>query len=506
MNTSLPESNMAAAAQSTPDQINKYDPVSAAEKTAAKVAKPSSKRKIDIDPDQLRDMLLDSIGEALKDHSKFHSPKAFSRHTNKLSLENVVNLIYFMTGSNLNVVLTKYFGIDDLCPDKSSLTEARLKLDPKFFAKIFYSFMTKLLPYLPEERDLYGMAFLAIDGSNLPLETFNKELEDLSKTRTVKKDNLASKDEEKDNERAGIYINGVYTMDRCHLFIDFELQRIRKRNETEVACQLVLLQPKNAKCCFTMDRDYHCFKLEHLIASRGNYYLIRMKEVDFCKLLGVKAEDLQGEIDQDVHKILAPTKGKGFALKRRMNPDKEYYKVSPDTFDFDEISECKFTCRLVRLEIQDGSYEYLITNLPRDQYDISSIRCIYNNRWSIEGGFRDLKFGTGLQAVHARKMELIQQEIYAAMALHNFSSALVLAAQQQEEEQIAKGEKKPVNPNRKINCLFVFQTCRELLFDPFLNVWTYLKQVLRHKVTVKPGRKFRRKVMKKYYSNQHRIR
>lgn len=55
------------------------------------------------------------------------------------------------------------------------------------------------------------------------------------------------------------------------------------------------------------------------------------------------------------------------------------------------------------------------------------------------------------------------------MALHNFASALVLAAQQQEEEQIAKGEKKPGNPNRKINRLFVFQTCHELLFDPFLN-------------------------------------
>ncbi len=65
-----------------------------------------------------------------------------------------------MTGANLNVVLTEYFGIGDLCPAQSSLTEVRLKLSPKFFAKVFHSFMDKLLPYLPEERDLYGMAFL----------------------------------------------------------------------------------------------------------------------------------------------------------------------------------------------------------------------------------------------------------------------------------------------------------------------------------------------------------
>ncbi len=386
MNTSLPEPNMAAAAQSAPDQIIRYDSSgSDAEKTALKDASPCSKSKIDIAPDQLRDMLLDSLGEALKEHNKYHDPKAFSRHTKKLSLENVVNLIYFMTGANLNVVLTEYFGIDDLCPAQSSLTEARLKLRPEFFAKIFYSFMEKLLPYLPDVRDLYGMAFLAIDGSNIPLETFNKELEDLSKTRTTKKDDNSKDTDEKDNERAGIYLNGLYTMDCRHLFIDFELQRIKYRNETEAACQLVLRQPRDAKYCFVMDRGYHCFKLEHFIASRGNYYLIRMKEIDFCKLLGTKAEDLKGEIDEDVHKILVPAKGKGFPLKRRMNPDKEYYKVSPDTFDFDETGECEFTCRLVRLEIQDGVYEYLIMNLPRGKYDINSLRCIYNNRWGIEG-------------------------------------------------------------------------------------------------------------------------
>lgn len=51
-----------------------------------------------------------------------------------------------------------------------SLTAARLILDPKLFATIFYSFMTKLLPFLPEERDVHGMAFLAVDDFNLPLD------------------------------------------------------------------------------------------------------------------------------------------------------------------------------------------------------------------------------------------------------------------------------------------------------------------------------------------------
>lgn len=78
MITSFPEHNVAAAAQST-----SCDSGFTAEKTALAGVNPS-KPKIDIAPDQLRDMLLDSLAEALKEHNKYHDPKAFSRHTKSL--------------------------------------------------------------------------------------------------------------------------------------------------------------------------------------------------------------------------------------------------------------------------------------------------------------------------------------------------------------------------------------------------------------------------------------
>ncbi|MBF0580378.1 hypothetical protein IM774_11495 [Erysipelotrichaceae bacterium RD49] len=84
MNTSLPEPNVAAASQSALDQIIRYDSGSDGDKTAWKDVNPSSKPKIDIAPDQLRDMLLGSISEALREHSKYHNPKTFSRQTKSL--------------------------------------------------------------------------------------------------------------------------------------------------------------------------------------------------------------------------------------------------------------------------------------------------------------------------------------------------------------------------------------------------------------------------------------
>ncbi|UTY39160.1 transposase [Allocoprobacillus halotolerans] len=50
---------------------------------------------------------------------------------------------------------------------------------------------------------------------------------------------------------------------------------------------------------------------------------------------------------------------------------------------------------------------------------------IYNMRWGEETSFRELKYAIGLNALHAKKRQLIQQEIYARMLLYNFCQRIV---------------------------------------------------------------------------------
>ena len=101
----------------------------------------------------------------------------------------------------------------------------------------------------------------------------------------------------------------------------------------------------------------------------------------------------------------------------------------PSNARFDYMSKenpwYEFNCRAVRFKISDDTYECIITNLDRDDFSIDDIKALYHQRWGIETSFRELKYATGLNALHSKKRKLIQQEIYARMILHNFSQRIV---------------------------------------------------------------------------------
>lgn len=46
-------------------------------------------------------------------------------------------------------------------------------------------------------------------------------------------------------------------------------------------------------------------------------------------------------------------------------------------------------------------------------------------RREIETTFGELKYAIGLNTFHARKRELIKQEIYARLILHNFCERII---------------------------------------------------------------------------------
>ncbi|WP_143356988.1 transposase [Ileibacterium valens] len=101
-----------------------------------------------------------------------------------------------------------------------------------------------------------------------------------------------------------------------------------------------------------------------------------------------------------------------------------FHVVNPKTFDFetygDENGEFEFTARLLRIGVDDGTYEELITNLSEDEYPLKRITSLYKSRWFIERGYENLKYGVEIQLIYARKMDLVKQEVYAGMTLHNF--------------------------------------------------------------------------------------
>ena len=74
----------------------------------------------------------------------------------------------------------------------------------------------------------------------------------------------------------------------------------------------------------------------------------------------------------------------------------------------------------MRFPIAENSYECIITNLPKEEFDMAGIKRIYQERWKIETSFRELKYAIGITQFHAKKTDYIKQEIWARLLLYNF--------------------------------------------------------------------------------------
>ncbi len=165
---------------------------------------------------------------------------------------------------------------------------------------------------------------------------------------------------------------------------------------------------------------------------------------------------MPGEIDCTVNKIFTRRK-----LKIHQG-NNQYHFVQDQNFPgFDENGEYQVQFRLVKVQIkhqensqdEDDDYEYLITNLPEDRFSIQDLRHLYKSRWSIETAFGELKRIIGLIAIHARKQELIHQEVWAALTLYNLSSTVIdyCQVQMDQERRLKLSSQRPLKYEWQVN-------------------------------------------------------
>nr|WP_325299042.1 transposase [uncultured Oscillibacter sp.] len=64
-----------------------------------------------------------------------------------------------------------------------------------------------------------------------------------------------------------------------------------------------------------------------------------------------------------------------------------------------------------------------MTNLDPDRFPLAALKALYARRWGIEASFRSLKYAVGLIHLHAKKPDLVLQEVFASFLIFNFSQA-----------------------------------------------------------------------------------
>ena len=200
------------------------------------------------------------------------------------------------------------------------------------------------------------------------------------------------------------------------------------------------------------------------------------------KLLGFPLDGVK-TLDYHVERILSRSQSK----KKRLHPElAEQYRHVCSEVPMDYLTqnqtEYKIALRVIRIEIAEGCYENLITNLPDIDFDLDDFKDLYHLRWNEETAYRDLKYPLCLKAFHSKHYKYIVQEVWARAILYNFCSEISMHV------EIPKKNRKHTY---QINYSEAIKICRDFLRNNTrtLDVEGLIAQNIE---PVRPGRTFAR--------------
>ena len=152
-------------------------------------------------------------------------------------------------------------------------------------------------------------------------------------------------------------------------------------------------------------------------------FVIRAKDLDSNGFLHTLHLPPEGEIDIDVNKILTHSR------RRIYENDDRYVWVHRRVFDlWDSDEKYSIHFRLVRIKLDDGNYECLVTNLPRDKFSMKKLKKLYHLRWGVENAYRDLKYSIDLLHFHGKSAQAVLQEIFCSLTMFNYCAYLCVHA------------------------------------------------------------------------------
>ena len=370
-----------------------------------------------------------------------------------------------MQSHSTNQELNTYFIPKNKHVSQSAFVQAKGKLNKDAFPSLFH----KLNQKFPLRKTMFGFHLFAIDGSDLNVPADKKDCSTLIPY----------------NSRNGGY-------HQMHLNASFDLlenrftgvvvQPRKEMKEVEAACSLVDGNDTPGKCLFLFDRGYESFNLMAHVCQRGSFFLIRAKDV--CSQVSpfgsLQLPD-EDEFDFPV-RFVCTRSGK---LKKD-NP--VLYKLfqKQQRFDYiplnDKTSTYELGFRLIKLKLDNGITEYLITNLPQKSFAPSDIKKLYHLRWGIEVSFLFAKYRAAMNFFHSIKREYLTQEIFAKLIMYNLVS-LIVACQEVPYSNTLY--------HYKISFADAVYKCRSFLLK--WNAYENISKLLLQNLTpIRPGRSFDR--------------
>ena len=355
---------------------------------------------------------LDSAISAISDISWLYSkdPESDFTRERKLPMDSVLRLLLKFSGKSLQSELSAYYSpsktIYQRIPTKSAFTQQRQKLLWEGCYALFRTF-TDSLPYL---KLFDGYRLLACDGSSVCIPHNEKE----EQYSIVTKEGYKSFNM--------LHINGLFDI-LNRIYVDALVDPGLCRRESAALLTMVNRLGSPESSIILADRGYEGYNtIAHLIESMVNF-VIRAKDLDSNGFLHTLHLPPEGELDIDVSRIITTSRA------RIYQNDDRYAWVRRKAFDLWDSSETyNIRFRLVRILLPDGTYECLVTNLPRDKFPPEKLKKLYHLRWGIENAYRDLKYTVDLLHFHGKSAQSVLQELFCSLTMFNYCAYLCVHA------------------------------------------------------------------------------
>ena len=160
-------------------------------------------------------------------------------------------------------------------------------------------------------------------------------------------------------------------------------------------------------------------------------------------------------------------------------------------WDFEQF--CKIKCRVVKFRINNPDtgkeeWEVLITNLDRNEFELSRMKEMYHMRWDVETSFRELKYALGAINFHSRKDDFVIMELYAHFIMFNAVSRHINMVKISQVNH-----KYPYAIDFKMACKVIRKYLRVYTLSEYDNIFTEMQSYIN---PVRTGRKDERKTIK----------
>ena len=153
------------------------------------------------------------------------------------------------------------------------------------------------------------------------------------------------------------------------------------------------------KSIFIFDRGYNAMELYAHIMSMNSCFIVRLKDKSYI-------DDRYKITENDAEIELELTKQR---LKKFHNKElKEKYS-----------KEKHLKLRILKIKLQNGTTEYLLTNILDKNFTIEDFKELYNLRWGIETNYNTMKNRLNIENYTGKRKITIEQDIYSKFIKYN---------------------------------------------------------------------------------------